>query len=351
MPAYNVEKYIKNAIKSVLNQTYRDWKLIIVDDGSTDTTYQICEKISNKDKRVTLLKNKGKGAFEARLNGIRYCNEIANDEDIITFIDSDDMLCDKYVLFDVMKKIESSDVDILVGGSKKFFGKKISLGKLFVMNLLEDGEYDKNKIINELYLSFFGYYTGIPSNVWSKYYKLKIIKNVLIYERHPHFFADDQFVNLIAFLEAKKVKTIRRCVYLYRIGGNTSKFMPSFIDDMLLMYDFRKSLLTKVSMAQDALLYLKIEYKNLLYFWLLSCLNQANYSDEEMLKEIEKCSRLNQTIDAFSDERVFNFESDKNKKEFILSMIKQDYFQMLQVLKSEPKPPTLFQRAIKKIFR
>ena len=60
MPVYNEEKYISEAIESVLNQTFNDWELIIVNDGSTDNTQKIAEKYTKEDKRITLINHKKK---------------------------------------------------------------------------------------------------------------------------------------------------------------------------------------------------------------------------------------------------------------------------------------------------
>ena len=57
MPTYNVEKYVGEAIESILNQTYENFEFIIVDDCSTDSTYEICKKYANQDSRIKLYKN------------------------------------------------------------------------------------------------------------------------------------------------------------------------------------------------------------------------------------------------------------------------------------------------------
>ena len=57
MPAYNAEKYIEEAIRSVLSQTYTNWKLLILDDGSTDRTAELAERFANADTRIRLLRN------------------------------------------------------------------------------------------------------------------------------------------------------------------------------------------------------------------------------------------------------------------------------------------------------
>lgn len=87
MPAYNCEKYIEDAINSVIAQTYNSWELIVIDDGSKDNTVRIIEELSNKDYPIRFYKNeKNLGVSETRNKGIALA-----DGEWIAFLDSDDM--------------------------------------------------------------------------------------------------------------------------------------------------------------------------------------------------------------------------------------------------------------------
>lgn len=85
-PVYNGEKYIKETIDSVLNQTYPDWEMIIVDDGSKDKSAQIAQEFADKDKRITLIQQPNGGSAAARNNGIRRANG-----QYIALLDADDL--------------------------------------------------------------------------------------------------------------------------------------------------------------------------------------------------------------------------------------------------------------------
>ena len=71
VPVYNVRPYLDRSIRSILSQTYRNLELILVDDGSTDGSGEICEKYARLDPRVKLISQKNQGASAARRNGIR----------------------------------------------------------------------------------------------------------------------------------------------------------------------------------------------------------------------------------------------------------------------------------------
>ena len=99
MPTYNVEDYIKMAIDSVLNQSEKDYELIVVNDGSTDNTKRICEEYS---KKITLINKKNGGLSDARNEGVKKATG-----EYIIFIDSDDYW-DKDLLKEINKSLDNN---------------------------------------------------------------------------------------------------------------------------------------------------------------------------------------------------------------------------------------------------
>ena len=112
MPAYNCEKYVVEAINSVLAQTYKNWELLVLDDGSKDNTLQIIEEFSRKDSRIKALPNgKNMGVSATRNRGI----ELASG-DWIAFLDSDDMW-EPLKLEKQFEVIENKSAEFLFTGS------------------------------------------------------------------------------------------------------------------------------------------------------------------------------------------------------------------------------------------
>ena len=111
IPVYNTELYIKQCIESVLFQTYSDWELILVDDGSTDQSGIICDEFASLDKRIKCVHQINGGVTAARKRGW----ELSNGE-WITFVDSDDTLPNN-ALATLYYKTENSDTDIIEGYS------------------------------------------------------------------------------------------------------------------------------------------------------------------------------------------------------------------------------------------
>lgn len=110
VPAYNVDKFIGKCLDSILNQTYRELDIIIIDDGSTDKTGNICDEYKTKDSRIKIIHKENGGLSSARNTGLKYANG-----DYILFVDGDDWinseLCEKCI-----KVIEGSGAEVVIFG-------------------------------------------------------------------------------------------------------------------------------------------------------------------------------------------------------------------------------------------
>lgn len=112
IPIYNGEKYLRRCIDSVLVQSFNDFELILVDDGSSDNSYNICYEYTRKDSRVKVLSQINSGVSEARNNGIQYARG-----EYITFIDCDDWIDGDYLLV-LYSNLIDYNVDLSVIGYK-----------------------------------------------------------------------------------------------------------------------------------------------------------------------------------------------------------------------------------------
>lgn len=112
IPVYNAEKFISRCIESIINQTFQDMEIILVNDGSTDNSLTICQEYAGKDRRIKVIDKKNEGSGPTRNAGIGVANG-----DYLVFPDSDDrMELDAYER--CLEIIEDSNVDLLVFGMK-----------------------------------------------------------------------------------------------------------------------------------------------------------------------------------------------------------------------------------------
>lgn len=110
VPVYNAEKVLRRCLDSILNQSYKDFELIVINDGSKDKSIKIINEYKEKDNRVKVIDNKNNGVSETRNIGIK-----ASVGEYIQFIDSDDYI-EPYMIEETLIKIEENKADSIITG-------------------------------------------------------------------------------------------------------------------------------------------------------------------------------------------------------------------------------------------
>ncbi len=232
VPVYNIEKYIEKCVKSIEKQTYKNLEIILVDDGATDKSGKICDKLATKDERIKVIHKKNGGLSSARNEGIK--NATGN---YICFIDGDDYVSNDYceLMYNALietnseiaviahKEIRDDNTKILDAGkeSKEEFDntRTIYQGDEIIVKFLREKHFRK---------------------AWNKLYKAESIKG--------HFFKDGAAYEDICFTyyvleNIKKAVYINTPGYFYvRRGGSISttysqKNLNDFADSIIELYD------------------------------------------------------------------------------------------------------------------
>ena len=154
VPVYNVKKYLSQCIESVLQQTYHNYKLILVDDGSTDGSRKICDEYAEKDARIEVIHKDNGGVSSARNAGID-----CSTAEYITFIDSDDFIEQDYLEM-LMKNIQGADCVIsgikFVGNVKETEVRKLERGDIDRASINQYyQEIDKNYVFYAIYAKIY----------------------------------------------------------------------------------------------------------------------------------------------------------------------------------------------------
>lgn len=198
IPIYNVEKYLERCMISITNQTYKNLEILLIDDGSTDLSYDICDFWKKKDHRIVVIHKNNGGLSDARNVGINNAHG-----EYISFIDSDDYVSvDMYqILLDTM---ERNNADIVICGKKEISDNKcISHSKPLKKSEII---YDNANAIGEL---LSGYY--IDESAYGKLYKKEIFT-----ERFPVGEINEDIVTIPkVFDNAKRIVLIDKQLYHY----------------------------------------------------------------------------------------------------------------------------------------
>lgn len=210
VPVYNAEKYLKPCIESVLNQDYKDLELVLVDDGSMDSSPQICQSFS--DSRVRYIRKENGGVSSARNIGI----DCLSKDSYTTFLDSDDTLPSN-AISSLVKALEESAADIAIGSFDYVYGDI----KKPHSNRLLPGTYDL-----KLLLPFFiddGTLSGfLIGSVCASLYKTDIILSHKIKFDTNIKNNEDGLFNFEFVIKANTLCVISDCVYNYRQYENSS---------------------------------------------------------------------------------------------------------------------------------
>ena len=146
VPVYNAKKYIDRCLESIVNQTYTQLQIILVNDGSTDNSAQLCEAWAQKDSRIKVLHKENGGAGYARNFALEYVSG-----DYVCFVDSDDFI-DVTTIEKCMRRIELEGTDTVVFGSENVYND----GAVVPVTISSDKTYfDETAVKDELFPSFF----------------------------------------------------------------------------------------------------------------------------------------------------------------------------------------------------
>ena len=230
VPVYKVEKYIAECIESILAQTYTNFRLILVDDGTPDNAGKICDEYAKKDSRITVIHQENAGVTRARARGV----EEADDCEFITFVDSDDMLAT--TALEEYQSLMTEEVDI-------------------VLNSTFYTEHEKSKPISPFYnfpgpkqsikefrSKMIATKGGMP---WGRMFRIEIITPFVFDIPRSVYYGEDAIMNCrIAFNTEKDVAIIEKPLYFYRQDnrGVCSRFTYDHNYEVLLSEHILKSI-------------------------------------------------------------------------------------------------------------
>lgn len=222
IPVFNSEKYLKQCIESVINQTYADFELLLINDGSTDYSGEICDEYALKDNRIKVFHQKNAGVSAARNLGLNHALG-----EWITFVDSDD-----YVGIDFLKDFDL-EYDLILLNTYKSVDDK----------LIKFLNFDNS--VHELddFLNKFRLYPNF-SAPWAKYFKREIILNNKIKFNIELNYGEDTLFNLTYLKFAKKILTTNKAYYYYRDTENgLSKAKFNYNNDKLFFFKTEEALI------------------------------------------------------------------------------------------------------------
>ena len=248
VPIYNTEKYLKRCIKSILKQPFKDFELILIDDGSTDDSYLICQNYAKDDSRIKAVHKENGGVSSARNKGLEYAKGT-----YLWFVDSDDYIKPN-ALMDLSLKVLNEKSDLLI----------------FNTTIEENHKINNFDTFFELY--YFKYILGFEP--WNKLYLREIIEQNNLKFDEQETIGEDLLFNAGYYkcLKYKYITFVSKEYYVYdnRVGSAmNSKFSTRHIQQMRLYNKVLEILKDEISEKNKGILFL---------MHLISGINQSRIS-------------------------------------------------------------------------
>lgn len=223
VPVYNAGRYLHQCVDSILGQTYSQLEIILVDDGSTDSSGRICDEYGAADSRITVVHKPNEGLMMARRTGIEHAKGT-----YVTFVDADDWIeRDAY-----SEMVKSADgCDIVVCGIYRYHDRNTVRAE---MPGYADGIYDRQDILEQI----------VPNMLWKKEKNdwnldpslcTKLFKRELLLEEFEHagnvthYFGEDTAIIFPLMLRIRNMRVLSQCHYYHR--QRKEGVIPSYIQD------------------------------------------------------------------------------------------------------------------------
>ena len=317
VPIYNTEKHLKNCIESIINQTYTNLEIILVNDGSTDNSPIICDSYANIDNRIKVVNILNMGVSNARNQGLR-----SSTGKYIQFVDSDDFI-DKDMIEILVNNIESQNADIVMCGIKR-------VSKLdFILDTAKHiGTFEIEDFIIKNIEMIGDNLFGSPCN---KLYKYDIIKKHDIMFDPLIEYAEDLIFNYEYFRNIDRVTVNSNCLYNYNRDIEdtlSSKFRIDCYENLNYTYEQTIDFLDTFQLNQDNLYKINNKFANKyigLVDYLLTTDNNLNKNEIRLLiiKHLKRYEKR-KMLDGSKFHSIYFY--------IIWYLVKREYFSLLYLL-------------------
>nr|WP_321225711.1 glycosyltransferase family 2 protein [uncultured Psychroserpens sp.] len=209
VPIFRIEKYLPECIDSILEQSFLNFELILVDDGSPDSCPKICDDYAKTDDRIKVIHKKNGGLLSARKEGLRNASG-----KYIAFVDGDDWV-DKYYLDILFKLAEANSADLVKTGHFREFDGKIETITPKLIGVYDADDIESHIMPNAIYNGDFCEH-GISTYVWNKLFKRELLESILFDVPNEIVMGEDAAITY-SYLAISKCLVISKIpLYYYR---------------------------------------------------------------------------------------------------------------------------------------
>lgn len=305
IPMYNCKEYICRMLESILKQSYKNIEVLIINDGSTDDSYEECKKV--KDRRITIINQKNKGVSSARNKGI----EMSTGK-YITFVDPDDWIEENYIEY-MYKKIKEKQVDIVAVGYYRELNNRREKALDF-----EDKILDPREALDMSSQYFF-------SAIWGKLFKRELLVSFENLFDDDLYYSEDTLAYCKLLTVANKIFWTSNPLYHYFINKsgalknrNPKKYFSDYMArkriEELVKFDSKIYNVAKIKTTKSAV--------NVLLLYKL-----VNYDNREKIETLKACIKENKKL--YLNSKIVNL-----KDKILYKAINNNFYYFLYWVKN-----------------
>ena len=313
VPVYNAEKTLNRCVDSILSQTFQDWELLLIDDGSTDRSGEFCDKYASKDQRIKVFHKTNSGVSSARNIGLDYAKG-----EWVVFVDADDFVKEPYLTH--LLEHSQKQVDLVISYAEIHDGNDIRK-ESYPSKLVDDTNFESMFIENDMHWH---------TSPWSKLYKRSII------EKHH-----------LRFCEGMHIGEDAVFLYSYMLYSNKIYISP---DTDYYYFSYTPGSLTKRinSLASETLAYDQIQaiveslifQKSIKNSIALNNLNWLIASYQRRIlnalyhNEVQKQKRLTILKNTNWNYYIKHIHSNSQKENILITLLKTHFYRLYDLIRT-----------------
>jgi glycosyltransferase involved in cell wall biosynthesis len=323
VPVYNVEKYLRQCVDSLLAQTYKDMEIILVDDGSTDSSGKICDEYAEKYDFIRALHKENAGLGLARNSGMDEAKG-----GYVSFVDSDDYLKPDAVER-LINAMEKTGADTCIGG----YTRVRDNGEVIFESAPAETACDTAEVFPRLMGSLPEKKDSFRPSVWNALYSMKIIReNNVRFPSEREYIAEDMVFDIDYYRYSKTVALVGSAGYCYRVtpGSLTMKYNPEKFEKSVFLFDGIFKRLKDRGWGEECVLRANRQF----FLYIRACIRQQGTAISGKTKAEALESIRGICEDKFTRRCVENYPCEKMgfAQRFFLGLVKGKKVRLLYLL-------------------
>lgn len=335
IPVYNGEKYLRQALDSVMTQTFKNFELVAVNDGSNDSSLNILQEYKNKFENMVIINQNNAGVSTARNVAMSSASG-----KYICFLDADD-ICHPDFLASLYSNLKKFDADVAFCEYQVFYGSKCQFPNSQTIEAVSIKEIYEEKSFDYIMK------LGLGTALWNKLYRRDfLLKNGISFNKKSSF-GEDMFFNWKASIVANNIIYVKQVLYGYRLSSEaaTTKYHPDlfekYCNEFNVLLEFGKQHKQDILSLENSI-YLNLAERIPSFLMMNLRRNTTLYQKYQYVYQLASNEKVQRALDIWSKSRIdtknksvqYYLINKKYFKVFLKSLVSEVHFKLARKIKN-----------------